>query len=85
MNIERLSTAIDLVILPGASRRVERLVANVVVLGRGWSAAPPPIRLVAWTITWLVVGGLVRLGARLGVAPPVDGLLELMGVRGLAA
>jgi hypothetical protein len=59
---------------------VAQLVANLVALGDGWSGTAPPIRLVGWTLTLIVVFAFLAAARATGVFPglPIQDLQFLV-------
>jgi hypothetical protein len=52
------------------SPRVSQCVADLVALGEAWRGTAPPIRLVGWTLTWILVTMVVGAARWAGVIPP---------------
>jgi hypothetical protein len=52
------------------SPRVCRIVADLVALGEAWKGTAPPIRLVGWTLTWILVTMFLGAARWAGVIPP---------------
>jgi hypothetical protein len=57
---------------------VRGFAANLIALGDAWKGTAPPIRLLGWTVTWVLVATVLMIAARVGIAPPhgIDSLLE---------
>ena len=51
---------------------VRCLVANLIALGDAWRGTAPPVRALAWTLTWVLAGAILLVAAWLGVASPPD-------------
>jgi hypothetical protein len=60
------------------SSLVKRFAANLIVLGDAWKGTAPPIRLLGWALTWVVVTTVLTIAAWAGIVPPhgLDILLE---------
>jgi hypothetical protein len=51
------------------SLAVDRFSSNVAACGRAWRESPRPVKVVVWALTWVVVGSIMWMGAKIGVLP----------------
>jgi len=64
--VSRLSTSLK---LNRPSPWVSRFVANLVALGEAWKGTAAPIRLVGWTLSWILVTMVLGAARWAGVVP----------------
>lgn len=53
----------------GDQPRLERTEATVEALGRIWLACPPPLKTAVWTITFVLIAGVLRAAELVGIDP----------------